>query len=103
MQLQAITYFNELVRCRSIRRAAQALGVSPTAISRQLENLEYHFGAPLVERSARGIVLTAAGEQLAIHARTAPPGSARGYVHEKEPTIVRRNHETGRRDQDRNE
>jgi DNA-binding transcriptional LysR family regulator len=71
MQLQAITYFNELVRCRSIRRAAQALGVSPTAISRQLENLEYHFGAPLVERSARGIVLTAAGEQLAIHARTA--------------------------------
>ena len=71
MQLQAITYFNELVRCRSIRRAAQALGVSPTAISRQLENLEYHFGAPLVERSARGIVLTAAGEQLATHARTA--------------------------------
>jgi DNA-binding transcriptional LysR family regulator len=71
MQLQAITYFNELVRYRSIRRAAQALGVSPTAISRQLENLEHHFGAALVERSARGIVLTAAGEQLALHTRTA--------------------------------
>ncbi|WP_417771603.1 LysR family transcriptional regulator [Stappia sp.] len=71
MQLQAIAYFNELVKCRSIRRAAQNLGVSPTAVSRQLENLEYHFGAPLVERGARGIVLTAAGEQLAVHARTA--------------------------------
>lgn len=65
MQLQAIKYFNELVRCRSIRQASEKLGVSPTAISRQLENLEHFFGAPLVNRGARGIVLTAAGELLA--------------------------------------
>ncbi|WP_176084999.1 LysR family transcriptional regulator [Martelella sp. HB161492] len=69
MQLQAITYFNELVRSRSIRQAAETLGVSPTAISRQLENLEYYFGAPLVERGARGIMLTAAGELLAARSR----------------------------------
>ena len=65
MKLQAITYFNELVRSRSIRQAAETLGVSPTAISRQLENLEYYFGAPLIIRNARGITLTAAGEMLA--------------------------------------
>nr|WP_272212850.1 LysR family transcriptional regulator [Marinicella sp. W31]MDC2878773.1 LysR family transcriptional regulator [Marinicella sp. W31] len=65
MQLQAIIYFNELVRSRSIRQAAEALGVSPMAVSRQLENLEAYFDAPLVERGARGIVLTAAGTLLA--------------------------------------
>ncbi len=65
MQLQAIIYFNELVRSRSIRQAAEALGVSPMAVSRQLENLEAYFDAPLVERGARGIVLTAAGNLLA--------------------------------------
>ena len=65
MQLKAITYFNELVRSRSIRQASEKLGVSPTAISRQLENLEHYFGAPLVTRGARGIILTAAGELLA--------------------------------------
>lgn len=70
MQLHAITYFNELVRSRSIRQAAETLGVSPTAISRQLENLEYYFGAPLVERGARGIMLTAAGELLAARSRS---------------------------------
>lgn len=71
MQLQAITYFNELVRCRSIRQAAQNLGVTPTAISRQLDNLEYHFGVQLVERGARGIELTAAGEVVAARLKTA--------------------------------
>ncbi|AEF56397.1 LysR family transcriptional regulator [Marinomonas posidonica] len=70
MQLQAITYFNELVRSRSIRQAAETLGVSPTAISRQLENLEHYFGAPLVMRGARGIILTAAGEVLAARSRS---------------------------------
>lgn len=65
MQLQAIAYFNELVRSRSIRQAAETLGVSPTAVSRQLENLEAYFGAPLLERGARGIVLTPAGRLFA--------------------------------------
>lgn len=69
MKLHAITYFNELVRSRSIRQAADALGVSPTAISRQLENLEHYFGAPLVVRDARGITLTAAGEALAMRSK----------------------------------
>lgn len=70
MQLQAINYFNELVRCRSIRQASEKLGVSPTAISRQLENLEHYFGAPLVSRGARGIILTAAGELVATRSQS---------------------------------
>ena len=68
MQIRALVYFDELVRTNSMRQAAENLNVAPTAISRQIENLEYHFGAPLVERSARGVKLTAAGELLAARA-----------------------------------
>lgn len=65
MKINAIIYFNELVMSRSIREAANNLGVSPTAVIRQLENLEYYMGATLFVRGARGIKLTAAGELLA--------------------------------------
>jgi DNA-binding transcriptional LysR family regulator len=65
MQIRALIYFDELVRTNSMRQAAENLNVAPTAISRQIENLEYYFGTQLVERSARGIKLTAAGELLA--------------------------------------
>lgn len=68
MQLRALMYFDELVRTNSMRAAAENLSVAPTAISRQIENLEFHFGAQLVERSNRGVKLTAAGELLAAHA-----------------------------------
>ncbi|NTG50058.1 LysR family transcriptional regulator [Agrobacterium rhizogenes] len=68
MQIRALIYFDELVRTNSMRQAAENLNVAPTAISRQIENLEYHFGTPLVERSARGVKLTAAGELLAVRA-----------------------------------
>src|SRR5690606_12480121 len=39
--------------------------VAATAVSRQIETLEEYFGAQLVERSNRGIRLTAAGRLLA--------------------------------------
>ncbi|OWV79825.1 LysR family transcriptional regulator [Rhizobium sp. R635] len=68
MQIRALMYFDELVRTNSMRQAAENLNVAPTAISRQIENLETHFGAPLVERSSRGVKLTAAGELLAARA-----------------------------------
>ncbi|MGI2030975.1 LysR family transcriptional regulator [Rhizobium panacihumi] len=65
MHLRALMYFDELVRTNSMRAAAENLGVAPTAVSRQIEALEDHFGTPLVERNNRGIRLTAAGELLA--------------------------------------
>ena len=65
MNLRALLYFDELVRTSSMRAAAENLNVAPTAVSRQIENLEEYFGAQLVERSNRGIRLTAAGRLLA--------------------------------------
>ncbi|XUY26403.1 LysR family transcriptional regulator [Agrobacterium sp. rho-8.1] len=65
MNLRALMYFDELVRTSSMRAAAENLNVAPTAVSRQIDNLEEYFGAPLVERSSRGVTLTAAGQLLA--------------------------------------
>ncbi|MGV8937307.1 MAG: LysR substrate-binding domain-containing protein [Allorhizobium sp.] len=68
MQIRALIYFDELVRTHSMRAAAENLNVAPTALSRQIDNLEHYFATALVERSSRGIRLTAAGELLAARA-----------------------------------
>lgn len=47
---------------RSISVAARRLGVSPSSVSQQLSNLETALGAELVNRSARPLTLTPAGE-----------------------------------------
>jgi molybdate transport repressor ModE-like protein len=52
-------------RCGSLAGAAAALHVTPSAISQQLAHLEHVAGLPLVDRSARGATLTAAGRALA--------------------------------------
>ncbi|WP_313612148.1 LysR family transcriptional regulator [Agrobacterium sp.] len=80
MNLRALLYFDELVRTNSMRAAAENLNVAPTAISRQIENLEEYFGTQLVERSSRGVTLTAAGEFLA--ARAGKTLRELGHVHQ---------------------
>ncbi len=57
-------YFTEVARLGSIRKAAEALHVSASAIDRQLLAAEEEFGVPLFERLPSGMRLTAAGEIL---------------------------------------
>lgn len=47
---------------RSITAAARRLGASPSAVSQQITNLEGAMGVTLLERNARPILLTPAGE-----------------------------------------
>ncbi|GGJ78906.1 LysR family transcriptional regulator [Pseudomonas matsuisoli] len=68
MQLRSLKYFDAVARCRSIRQAAERLHVAPTALSRQIAQLEYDLGASLIERSPKGVRLTPAGELLAAQA-----------------------------------
>lgn len=49
---------------QSMTKAANALGVSVSSVSRQLMNLETRLGARLVQRSTRQLSLTSEGEQL---------------------------------------
>ena len=60
----AATWLIEVARAGSIRRAAAQLNVSPSAVNRQILNLEAEYGADLFERLPRGVRLTAAGEIL---------------------------------------
>ncbi|SFJ68719.1 LysR family transcriptional regulator [Celeribacter neptunius] len=62
MDLATIELIQELARSGSIRQTAELSGMSPTAVTRQLDKLEHAFGTPLVERTPRGVRLTAAGE-----------------------------------------
>ena len=50
---------------QTIGRAAAQLGVTQQALSRQLQDLEHAIGFRLLDRSARGVTLTAAGNSLA--------------------------------------
>ena len=52
----------------SITAAAEALGYTTSAISQQIAKLEKEAGQPLLERHARGIVLTEAGHSVVRHA-----------------------------------
>ncbi|KQT11234.1 LysR family transcriptional regulator [Ramlibacter sp. Leaf400] len=64
MRFLTIRYFHEVAKLGSVRRAADRLHVAPSAVSRQIAQLEDEFDAVLFERSKLGVQLTAAGEVL---------------------------------------
>jgi DNA-binding transcriptional LysR family regulator len=64
MDFTALRYFSETANSRSIRAASERLHVSPSAISRQIAKLEHELRAPIFDRDAHGMRLTAAGEVL---------------------------------------
>ncbi|MCC2971017.1 LysR substrate-binding domain-containing protein [Massilia sp. IC2-476] len=53
----------------SFARAADQVGRSASAVSAQLRKLEEQAGMPLLQKSGRGLVLTAAGETMLGYAR----------------------------------
>lgn len=59
-----LRYFLAVGRLGSIRKAADELNVSASAIDRQILNVEAELGLPLFERLPTGLKLTAAGELM---------------------------------------
>lgn len=57
-----LRYFMAVGRLGSIRKAAEELNISASAIDRQILNVEADLGMPLFERLPTGLRLTAAGE-----------------------------------------
>lgn len=57
-----LRYLDEVARAGSIRKAAERLNVTASAVNRRIMDLEEELGSPLFERRARGVRLTAAGE-----------------------------------------
>ena len=69
MELRDIEYFAVVAEHRNLGRAANALGLSPTALSKSLRRLERSLQAKLVNRTARGVELTIEGNALLTHVR----------------------------------
>jgi DNA-binding transcriptional LysR family regulator len=59
-----VRIFRGVAQAGSFTRAADSLGLSQSAISRQIGALEEDLGMPLFHRHARGLVLTEQGEVL---------------------------------------
>lgn len=66
----ALRYFTETVRKKSMRQAAEALNVAPSAVNRQILKLEDQLQCKLFDRLADGVQLTSAGEILYHYAKT---------------------------------
>ncbi|KFE57636.1 LysR family transcriptional regulator [Pseudomonas syringae] len=64
VQDRRILYFFEAVRLGSVRAAADFLDVAPSAVSRQIAQLEHELGTPLLERHRRGVKPTEAGDRV---------------------------------------
>lgn len=60
--LRIFRYVDEVARRGSIRKAADQLNVTSSAVNRRILDLEQDLGASLFERRPRGVRLTAAGE-----------------------------------------
>src|ERR1700733_7125096 len=70
MELRHLRYFIAVAEEGSLKLAAEKrLHTAQPSLSRQIRDLEHEVGAQLLQRSARGVELTAAGRTFLDHAR----------------------------------
>jgi len=63
-QLTSHQFINVIVKAGSIRKAAEELAITSTALNRRVLALEEELGVPIFERLPRGVRLSTAGELL---------------------------------------
>lgn len=68
--LTTYKYIDAVAKAGSIRRAADALAITQSALNRRILALEEELGAPIFERLPRGVRLSTAGEILIHHIRS---------------------------------
>src|ERR1700744_6463726 len=64
MHYRHLYYFVRIVEAGSFSQAARTIHVAQPALSQQIAELEASLGVPLLQRSARGIKPTAAGQKF---------------------------------------
>ncbi|NBE08175.1 LysR family transcriptional regulator [Paragemmobacter ruber] len=62
-------FIDVIARAGSIRKAAEVLAITSTALNRRVLALEEELGVPIFERLPRGVRLSTAGELLVSHLR----------------------------------
>jgi len=67
--MTSIRFIDAVARAGSIRRAAEELAITSTALNRRILAIEEDLGAPIFERLPRGVRLNSAGEIFIHHIR----------------------------------
>jgi DNA-binding transcriptional LysR family regulator len=67
--LFTLHYIDAIARAGSIRKAAETLAITSTALNRRILAMEQELGVPIFERLPRGVRLSTAGEILIHHIR----------------------------------
>ncbi|MBU2740076.1 LysR family transcriptional regulator [Acidithiobacillus concretivorus] len=67
--LRLFKYVDAIVREGSVRRAADKLHITASALDRRVQDLEDELGSSIFERHPRGMRLTAAGEVFLVYVR----------------------------------
>ena len=88
LPLNALRVFEAVATHLSFAEAAEALHVTPAAVSMQIRTLEQYLRVPLFRRSARAIALSAEGALLL-------PGVRRGLAELQQAMQQLRQHRTG--------
>lgn len=99
--LNALNAFLAVARRRSFAAAGRALGVSTSALSQSVRQLEERLGVTLLTRTSRSVALTEAGQRLlenagpavdqaleSLQTATAKPGEITGRVRLSVPTAA---------------
>ena len=68
--LRLLRYVDEVARTGSIRKAAERLNLTASALNRRVQDIEDDLGTQIFERLPRGVRLNAAGELLIRHIRS---------------------------------
>lgn len=92
MELRQLEYLVAVAEEASFTRAAARLHVAQPGVSAQIRQLERELGQPLLDRSARGVHLTEAGEAVLPYARAALAGVAGARAAVDEVTGLVRGH-----------
>lgn len=69
LDLRHLAMIDALGRTGALTQAAEALGVTQSALSHRLREAERRLGVALAEKRGRGVVLTLAGERLRVTAQ----------------------------------
>lgn len=78
IKIRHLQAFTEIMRQRSLKRAAERLSLTAPAISRTLAELEGILGAPLLSRDRGGVTPTPQGEFFLAHAQASLSALERG-------------------------
>ncbi|MEM1075507.1 MAG: LysR family transcriptional regulator [Pseudomonadota bacterium] len=90
--LKDFEYIDGVIRAGSIRKAAEDMNITASALNRRINRFEVEFGYEIFERLPRGVRLNPAGELLLHHIRSQRSDFARLKSQVSDLSGVRRGH-----------